>query len=62
MITVSIFINGAPIFTRSGHRRTKKWAKGTKDAYLIDTGEQLYHNQNDGVVKLAIAMLETIKE
>lgn len=62
MITVSIFINGKPIFTRSAHRRTKRWNKDGKYAYLVDTGETVYHKYEDGAVKLAKKMLDTIKE
>ena len=62
MLTVSILINGQPLFTRSAHRRTSKWAKGKKDAYLVDTGEQVFHDIDDGAVKLAIKLLKTIKE
>lgn len=62
MITVHIAINGKPIFTRTAHRRTKRWAKGDENAYLVDTGEMVYHKMDEGAVKLAIKMLKTIKE
>ena len=62
MITVSILINGQPLFTRSAHRRTRRWAHGNKDAYLVDTGEQVFHDMDDGAVKLAIKLLKTIRE
>lgn len=63
MITVSIYINGKAIFTRSAHRRTARWQneKG-EDAYLLDTNEMVFHNRDAGAVKLAIKMLKTIKE
>lgn len=62
MITVTILINGQLIFTRTGHRRTLRHSKGGKNAYLLDTGQQIYHDMDKGAVKLAIAMLKTIKE
>lgn len=57
MITVSILINGDPIYTRTAVNRIKE-----KDGYILDTGEILKHNPKDGVVRLAIKMLRTIKE
>lgn len=62
MITVSILINGQPLFTRSAHRRTKRHNKGDHSAYLLDTREIIYHKIDDGAVKLAIKLLKTIKE
>lgn len=62
MITVSILINSQPIFTRSAHRRTSRHNKDGKFAYLLDTGEVIYHDYTDGAVKLAQEMLKTIKE
>jgi len=47
---------------RSAHRRTKKFAKGDKDAYLTDAGDLIYHNRKHGAAKLAVALLKTIKE
>lgn len=62
MITVNILINGQPIFARSAHRRTKRHDKNGKHAYLTDAGEIVYHDYDDGAVKLAIKLLKTIKE
>ena len=62
MITVSISINGEPIFARSAHRRTRRHNKGESFAYLLDDGTVVYHNYEDGAVKLAIKMLKQIKE
>lgn len=66
MITVSILINGQPIYTRSAINITEeaggKYGKG-KQVYRIDTGEILInHKSEDGAIKLAMKMLETIKE
>jgi len=62
MLTVSITVNGKPVYARSAHRRTSKWAKGKESAYLLDSGEMVYHEYEKGIIPLAIKMLETIKE
>lgn len=60
MITVSILINGQPIFTRSAVNRGE-CAPGIYE-YELDTGELLTHKRDMGAVPLAIQMLKTIKE
>jgi hypothetical protein len=65
MITVSILINGQPIFSRSATNITEE--KGGmfglgKQVYRVDTGELVAHRYEDGAVKLAIKLLKTIKE
>lgn len=57
MITVSILINGQPIFTRTAVNRIKE-----KGGYVLDTGEIVKHDPEDGAVRLAIKLLKTIKE
>lgn len=57
MITVSILINGKPIFTRTAVNRIKD-GRG----YVLDTGETITHDPSKGAVPLAIKMLKTIKE
>ena len=60
MITVAIYINGKPIMARSATNISKE---GITDCeYSVDEGTIIKHNQKDGVVKLAIKMLMTIKE
>ena len=60
MITVSILINGQPIFTRSAVR------EGSEDDdfcnYLLDDGGIIKHDPRNGAVDLAKKMLDTIKE
>lgn len=56
MITVSILINGEPIFTRTAVNRISE-----KGGYVVDTGEIVKHDPDDGAVKLAIKLLKTIK-
>ncbi len=63
MITVVIYINGNPIFTRSGVNRTKH----PNDTHLpqpyeIDSGQIIAHIPDIGAVELAKKMLDTIKE
>lgn len=63
MITVSILINGQPIFTRTAVNRSKKGATNKdKNSYLLDDGGTIVHIPNKGAIKLAIEMLKTIKE
>ena len=60
MISVSVFINGKPIFTRTAVNKSG-CVKGV-NKYLVDDGTVLEHVREDGAVPLAIAMLQTIKE
>jgi hypothetical protein len=61
VISVTIFINETPIFTRSAVNVSLPGQE--KDCeYKLDTGTTLIHDRKDGAVKLAIAMLKTIKE
>ncbi len=66
MITVSILINGQPIFTRTavnegeyigGLKKSKGYYR-----YKLDDGTILIHKQEHGAVKLAKMMLDTIQE
>lgn len=55
MITVSVSINGEPIYTRTAVNRLKEHG-----VYIQDTGERIHHDPNEGPVALAIKMLNTI--
>lgn len=55
MITVSITINGEPVYTRTAVNRLVEHG-----VYILDTGERIHHNTDDGAVALAIKMLHTI--
>lgn len=57
MITVSISINGEPIYTRTAVNRLKEHG-----VYILDTGERIHHNPEDGAVELAVKMLSTIED
>lgn len=60
MITVAIMINGRPIMARSAVN-TAKTRRG-KTVYRLDTGKDLLHNPDDGAVKLAKMMLDSIED
>lgn len=57
MLSVSIFINGKPIYTRTAINKIKE-----KACYVLDTGDKVIHEPKDGAVALAIKMLKTIRE
>lgn len=57
MISVSIAINGEPIYARSCVNRRRE-----HNAYICDDGTHIEHNPDDGAVALAIKMLQTIQE
>lgn len=60
MITVSISINGEPLFARSARNTLK--AKGKRIKYVTDTKESIWHDPEDGAIVLAKKMLDTIDE
>ena len=62
MITVTILINGQPIITRSAVRKEKGNRKGKVSHYMVDTGNIIEHNYDDGAVPLAKKMLDTVVE
>jgi len=57
MMTVSITINNRPIYCRTVVNRILECGH-----YICDDGTKIKHNPNDGVIKLAIKALKTIKE
>jgi len=57
MLTVTISINGEPIYTRSVVNRLEE-----KGVYICDDGSEIRHEPRDGAVELAIKALKTIKE
>jgi len=62
MITVSILINGHPIYTRSAVNVGEDANYPGRHRYALDDGSELMHTRDDGAVPLAIQMLGTIKE
>lgn len=57
MISVTIFINGEPLFARTAVNRLDEHG-----VYILDTGERIMHDPADGAIALAIKMLHTIYE
>lgn len=62
MITVSISINGEPIYARTAVNVTQKPTEFGPNLYRLDDGRLITHERQSGAVKLAIEMLKTIKE
>jgi len=63
MMSVVISINGKTIFTRTAVNRSKVGSNTSKpQPYEVDTGEIVTHIPDDGAVKLAHKLLDTIKE
>ena len=63
MISVIISINGNPIMARSAVRKKDNLGINKTDSeYVLDDGNKVLHNPDDGAVKLAIKMLKKIKE
>ncbi len=60
MITVSISINGQPIFTRTAVN-ISNMPLDICD-YKVDSGEIIQHKRSDGAVELARKLLGTIEE
>lgn len=57
MIGVYITINGTTVFARTAVNRLRE-----RGAYIGDDGSVIEHDPEDGAVRLAIKMLETIKD
>lgn len=65
MLTVSISINGEPIYARTvvNISRIGKGARKAKtNLYKLDTGAEILHIPEDGAVALAKKMLDSIVE
>lgn len=60
MITVSILINGHPLYSRSAVNISKDDVQPQR--YKVDTGEIIEHNSEDGAVALSHKLLNTIRE
>lgn len=61
MITVSILLNGRPVYTRTAVNTLKKKPNGDS-IYSLDDGNTIAHDNEDGVISLAHQILNTIKE
>lgn len=60
MITVAILINGNPIAARNAINQGRINANGESE-YLTDSGDTVWHDQDDGAVALAHKLLDLIK-
>jgi len=58
MVTVTISVQGSPVFTRSAMRIRN----GDRDTYIVDTGKRIRHRDEEGLVSLSRKMLGTIQE
>lgn len=61
MITVSISINGEPLFARSAKRQDTKNENG-ETLYVTDSGDAIFHDYRKSAIELAKKMLDTIDE
>ncbi len=61
MITVAIFINGAPLVARSAVNQMKTDKDGNHE-YLTDAGVTILHKRDEdgGAIELAKMLLDTI--
>ena len=59
MITVAILINGNPIVARNAVNKTEVNELG-ETKYITDSGEVVWHKQEDGAVALAHKLLDLI--
>jgi hypothetical protein len=61
VITVSILINGQPIFTRSARNNFEKNSNG-ETKYIADTGEVVWHKRDmrNGAIELSKKLLDLI--
>lgn len=59
MITVTISINGEPIFTRSARNTLKENSKG-EAKYITDARRVIWHKRSRGAIALAKKILDTI--
>ena len=62
MFTVSISLNGEPIYARSARRQQDKVEKGQRVTYKTDAGDIIEFNYGDNIIELAKKVLDTIKQ
>lgn len=59
MLTVSILINGEPLYTRSARRQEDD--VGEVNTYKTDAGDVVEHKYEDGILPLAKKIIDTIR-
>lgn len=57
MLTVTIFVNDRPIYTRTVVNRIRE-----EGAYICDDGSRITHDPEEGAIVLAKKALDTIHE
>lgn len=62
MITVTVAINGFTIIARSARRTPGDTDEESVNAYLCDDGRTIMHRYGDGGAKLAIKLLESVRD
>ena len=62
MITIDISVNGKTVFARSAKNTNVLGQEEGEFEYLTDAGDFVPHNPEDGIVKLAIKIIKTIRE
>lgn len=62
MLTVSISINGEPIYARSARRQEDNVKKGQKTTYKTDAGAVIDFTYGDNIIELAKKILDTINQ
>jgi len=62
MISVTVYINHVPIFTRSARNVGEVEGALGLHEYAIDDGRKVVHLRHEGAAKLAILMLEGVVE
>lgn len=62
MLTVSICVNGEPIYARSARRQEVMVKKGQKATYKTDAGDIIEFTYGDDIIELAKKILDTIKQ
>lgn len=62
MLTVSISVNGQPLYTRSARRQENFVKKGQKATYKTDAGEVIEFTYGDSIIELAKKILDTIEQ
>lgn len=62
MMTVSISVNGSVVYSRTVRRLQDVLDSNNKRCYALDDGTRIWHNPNEGIVKLAINSLKEIED
>ena len=60
MITVSILINGQPIYTRSARNQDGEVNDKNETKYITDANDVIWHDIKNGAIELAKDMLDSI--